>query len=73
MLGRQVLRLIKKAIEMNRAGKLLMVTGLVLSPVLTQAEDNQALIELAYSAAPPMVSESATVMYRGDTLEGGQQ
>ncbi|SEG78674.1 hypothetical protein [Marinobacterium lutimaris] len=57
---------------MNRlTGKLLMVTGLILSPVLAQAEDNQALIERALSAAPSMVIDGATVMYRGEVLQEG--
>ncbi|WP_432696970.1 hypothetical protein ACQUQP_01010 [Marinobacterium sp. YM272] len=57
---------------MNRlTGKLLVVTGLILSPVLAQAEDNQALIELARSAAPSSVSDGATVMYRGEVLAEG--
>lgn len=52
-------------------GKLLVVTGLILSPVLAQAEDNQALVELARTAAPAEVSAKATVMYRGEVLEEG--
>ncbi len=57
---------------MNRlTGKLLMVASLTLSPVLVQAEDNQALIALARSAAPSMISDNATVMYRGEVLQEG--
>ncbi|GAA0794830.1 hypothetical protein [Marinobacterium sediminicola] len=57
---------------MNRIiGKSLLVAGLTLSTVLAHAEDNQALIELARSAAPDSVSAEATVMYRGEVLAEG--
>ncbi len=57
---------------MNRLmSGLLMATGLVLSPATVYAEDNQALIEQARSAAPSMVSADATVMYQGKVLAEG--
>lgn len=57
---------------MNRlTGKLLIVTGLILSPVVAHAEDNQALIERAQSAAPAEISGDATVLYRGEVLKEG--
>ncbi|UTW04426.1 hypothetical protein KDX31_05300 [Amphritea atlantica] len=57
---------------MNRLiSGLLMATGLLLSPAIVSAEDNQALIMQARSAAPSMVSADATVMYQGKVLAEG--
>lgn len=45
---------------------LLLATGLP-----TYAQDNEALIAQARSAAPAMVSNNATIMYRGEVLMEG--
>lgn len=52
-------------------GKWLVMAGLAAVIVSAQAEDHGALIELARSAAPSMVSADATVMYRGEVLAEG--
>ncbi|MBV1787802.1 hypothetical protein KQ940_07005 [Marinobacterium sp. D7] len=48
-----------------------LVSGLILVSPAVQAEDEQALIERARSAAPSMVSADATVMYQGKVLAEG--
>lgn len=48
-----------------------LVSGLILVSFAVQAEDEQALIERARSAAPSMVSADATVMYQGKVLVEG--
>ena len=57
---------------MNRlVSSMLIMSGLMLSPAIVHAEDNQALIKQARSAAPSMVSADATVMYQGKVLAEG--
>jgi hypothetical protein len=47
-------------------------SALLLSAVpAALADDKAALIALARSAAPPMISDNATVMFRGETLAEG--
>lgn len=50
-----------------------LVAGLIAttSPLTSLAEDTDALIAAARSAAPPAISADATVMYRGEVLVEG--
>ncbi|GGC09037.1 hypothetical protein GCM10011352_39270 [Marinobacterium zhoushanense] len=56
---------------MNRLIGGLVVSGLLLTSAAALAEDEQALIDRARSAAPSMVSADATVMYQGKVLAEG--
>jgi hypothetical protein len=52
-------------------GNLAAITALYTLTSLTQAADNSTLIAQARSAAPSMVSDEATIMYRGEVLAKG--
>ncbi|MDI9245430.1 hypothetical protein [Marinobacter sp. CHS3-4] len=56
---------------MNISSKLLLSCALSLSASLVSAENHQALIDQARSAAPSMVSSKATIMYQGKVLSEG--
>lgn len=51
--------------------KLPMALTLTLISISAFGQDNTALIDRARQAAPAMISENATIMYRGETLHQG--
>ncbi|WP_029653443.1 hypothetical protein [Marinobacter daepoensis] len=56
---------------MSISSKLFLTCALSLSTSLVMADNHQALIDQARSAAPSMVSAQATVMYQGKVLAEG--